>query len=205
MIYPKHLLFIPLIFRVYSHWMTMIFFHRQVIDYSKRADTTKPILVVSNHFSWWDGFWILNINQKLWKKRFYVMMSEEQLQQNKILSYLGAFSISRKDIRKSLELCQSLLTQRDTLLLIFPQGQFESISNDHLSFRRGTEYLIKNRQEKIQLIFVANFVDYYANKRPTVYSYCAPQDDNNTGYSLEEAYNLFYHNCITQQKERATP
>ncbi|MGL5319099.1 MAG: 1-acyl-sn-glycerol-3-phosphate acyltransferase [Bacteroidales bacterium] len=201
MILPKHFLFFPALFRFYSKWMIRWHFDRHVIENNKPTDTSTPMLVLCNHISWWDGFWILNINRILWKKRFHVMMNEENLGKNRVLSYTGAFSVAQGEIKRSLQLCLDLLKKKDTLLLIFPQGHFESISNRNIEFKRGAEYILKRADQSIEVVFVANFIDYYAKKKPTLYSYCEPVE--NLGNSIEEAYREFYNSCLTKQIERA--
>ena len=61
-----------------------------------------PILMISNHFSFYDGFIQILLNLKVFKRRFNIMMLEKELRKNMILTKIGACSIS-KGKRTSLE------------------------------------------------------------------------------------------------------
>ena len=74
----KHNFFIYPFFQLYTKRMIRKKFHSVIIE-SKEFDLSKPILLISNHVSWWDGFWAMYINLKLFKKKFYFMMHENQL------------------------------------------------------------------------------------------------------------------------------
>lgn len=50
-------------------------------------------LVVGNHVSWWDGFWVYYLNQKLLGKRLFVMMLHSQLQRHPFYSALVLFPL----------------------------------------------------------------------------------------------------------------
>ena len=65
-------------------------------------DRGKAILLIANHFTWWDGFIQGVLNQNRFQRNFYVMMLEEQLRKFPILRTTGAFSI-RKHSRSMLE------------------------------------------------------------------------------------------------------
>ncbi|MDD2577649.1 MAG: hypothetical protein PHV76_09115, partial [Bacteroidales bacterium] len=66
-------------------------FHSVIIE-KKDINTSKPILLISNHVSWWDGFWAMYINLNLLKKKFFFMMHEKQLLEYKFFNQTGGFS-----------------------------------------------------------------------------------------------------------------
>ena len=37
-------------------------------------DNGKPVLLISNHFSWWDGFFQSYLNKRVFHRRLYFMM-----------------------------------------------------------------------------------------------------------------------------------
>ena len=136
-------------------------------------DLGKPILVISNHFSWWDGFIQLQLNNLLFKRKFHVMMLEEQLEKFKILNKGGAYSVQKnsRDILNSLNYSVDLLNDNNNLLLIFPQGEIQSLYTDNFIFGTGLNYLLKNRKTDFQLIFNINLVDYFSESKPTLTIY----------------------------------
>ena len=42
-------------------------------------DNDLPVLLMSNHVSWWDGFWAMYVNLKVFRRKFHFMMLEDQL------------------------------------------------------------------------------------------------------------------------------
>ena len=84
------------------------------------------MIVTPNHASWWDGFLALEINRRYWKRKFYVMMLEEQLRHYPLFSKAGAFSIdpsNPKNIFRSLNYLAEASAAPGTLVVFFPQGK----------------------------------------------------------------------------------
>ena len=63
-------------------------------------DKSKSLIVTPNHFSWWDGFFIYWTNKKLFNRKLYVLMLEEQLKRYWFFKKLGCYSIDLNDNRK---------------------------------------------------------------------------------------------------------
>lgn len=168
-------------------------------------DQGLPILMISNHISWWDGFWGLRINEQLFQRFFFVMMLEEQLRKNMFLRKLGAFSIKRKSrtMIDSINYAKVLLTNTENMLLLFPQGEIRSQYAFPFKFERGWERVFNDIHHPIQILLVCNIVDYFAGKKPSLYQYIDTLNQT-TGFTsslLEKKYNSFYQNCINQQSE----
>ena len=58
-------------------------------------DSGRSILLLANHFSWWDGFVLFQINRLYFRKKFHVMITEENYQKVWFLKYLGSFSVKK--------------------------------------------------------------------------------------------------------------
>ena len=54
-------------------------------------DKEQPILLISNHISWWDGFWMIYFNEQRLKRKFHFMMLEEQLRKHWVFNFIGGF------------------------------------------------------------------------------------------------------------------
>ncbi len=65
-------------FQMYTRWKIWRNFHGVIIT-GEYHEKDLPILLITNHISWWDGFWADYINMKLFHRKFYFMMLEEQL------------------------------------------------------------------------------------------------------------------------------
>lgn len=190
-------------FRKYSEFFLGRNFKSITIE-GDYKDSNKSVLVISNHFSWWDGFIQLVLNEKVFKKEFHVMMLEEQLKQFMILNKAGAFSIKKqtRDIIKSLGYCTELLENNRNLVLIFPQGEIQSLYTQTFVFEKGLNLLLKN--ENASLIFNVNLVDYFSDKKPhlTIYYKEYVYDKNTTLRDIETSFNSFASDCRIKQKAR---
>jgi 1-acyl-sn-glycerol-3-phosphate acyltransferase len=160
------------------------------------SETELPVLIISNHFSWWDGFFIASLNRKKFHKKFHVMMLEDQLKKNWFFQYTGAFSVRKnsKSIIESLTYAVELLQNPGNLITYFPQGQFESINQKKLHFEKGVEWLLKNLKKEVQVIFVANQVDYFESVKPQLFMHFEIYDYRGKNLrEIEDDYNTFYH------------
>ncbi len=120
-----------------------------------------PVLIISNHFSWWDGFFISALNMKKIHKKFHVMMLEQQLSKCWFFRYTGAYSIKKnsKSVISSLNYTVELLQKPENMVAFFPQGKFESVYVQPLVFQRGISWILKNLNYDVQLLFVANLTE----------------------------------------------
>lgn len=169
-------------------------------------DLDQAVLVISNHFSWWDGFIQLQLNNRFFKRKFHVMMLEEQLNKFMILNKGGAFSVQKnsREIINSLNYSVEILSDKKNLLLMFPQGEIQSIYTDNFIFGNGLNYLLKNKKVDIQLIFNINLVDYFSESKPTlsIYFKTFTISSNTDLMQIEAAFNKFANLCKTQQIDK---
>ena len=168
-------------------------------------DQEKAVLLLGNHFSWWDGFFARYINNRVFRRRFHVMMLEDPLKKRMFLNKLGAFSIKKnsKTGLESLEYAAGLLEDKNNLVLLFPQGSIQSHHNRPLTFEKGWFRILNKISGHFQVVFMAGLVDYFSHRKPTLSIYL---ENYNPGEPFnkevfQDAYNAFFENCITQQKE----
>jgi 1-acyl-sn-glycerol-3-phosphate acyltransferase len=198
MIKAEHHWFLYPFFEMYGEIRLNLHFKRIFIE-GKFNDRGLPLLVIPNHFSWWDGFLISSLNRKVFHKKFHVMMLEEQLKKNIFLRKTGAFSIKRshEGIKESMLYTIGLLQNPENMVAFFPQGQFESSHQEHLHFKKGLTWILKNLKTEIQIIFVANLTEYFEYHKPRLficfkeYFYIEQEDRD-----IEQDYNNFYKKCI---------
>ncbi len=167
------------------------------------TDNGKSILVIANHVSWWDGFWINYLNQKLLNRKFHFMMLEDQLKKHWYFHYTGGYSVKKKSrsILNSISYSIELLQQPENLVLMFPQGEIHSIYNDAVAFENGVERIIKKTASETQVVFVANLIDYFSDSKPNLFiyfkSFLAQDFQKNT---VENEYNTFFKQSLNFQK-----
>ncbi len=186
-----------------NHKMKAIF--RKINIRGDIFDNGLPVLLIANHFTRWDGFIQYRLNQSLYRRKFHVMMLEQQLLRYSILRKGGAFSVRKnsREILQSLGYCSELLNDNNNLVLLFPQGKIESLYTDHFRFENGLEYIISHADNQIQIIFIFNLIDYFSDYKPTLTIYLKRYEYEKyvNLHDMEHDFNCFYHECKKQQVE----
>jgi 1-acyl-sn-glycerol-3-phosphate acyltransferase len=199
MIKAKHHRVIYPFFKNYGAWKIKKHFN-DVFIIGEYVEKNKPLLIISNHMSWWDGFWLNFLNSKLFKRRFYFMMLEEQLNKHWYFKYTGGFPVKKgsRSIIQTLDYIAELLSDHRNMVFIFPQGEIQSLYTRHFKFEKGTEFILK-KTENIQAIFVATLIDYFSNPKPSLFMYLMEYDSKHAEiHQIESAYNLFFQQCIEE-------
>lgn len=203
MIKPEKNFFIRQILHYYVKWIVRRHFYELQVE-PVEFDPDKSILLVANHFSFWDSLILYIVCYKLLKKRFYVMVREDTTIQLKYLKYGGAFSINKnsKNMLQSLDYAAKLLGDPQNLVLIFPQGKLFSNFVDDIHFEKGITRVIEKTEGKFQLLFAATFVQYLKHKKPTATVFLQNASAESKSFEdLKNAYQKHYDNAKLQQTE----
>lgn len=177
---------------------------QQVVLKGEADVNGKSVLLLSNHISWWDGFWAFYLNHKLFGKRFYFMMNEEELKRRKLFSLAGGFSIAKRgrSIFQTLDYASGLLELPDNLVLIYPQGKLYSAQDHDFRFKKGIERINLLDEERVKVIFLLQLVDYYQHPKPTLFLYYSEADPiiyKKKNY--EEQYRAFFERILGEHKK----
>lgn len=161
------------------------------------------VLLIANHISWWDGFWVLHLCMNNLKKKFHFMMLEKELKKRWIFSYSGGFSISQgaKSIIESLNYSSTLLKNKNNLVLMFPQGKIKSIYNDNFMFEKGIERIMTIANKNSKTFFLVSMIDYLEFSKPNLYLYLTDYQGNADIVEIQKAYNEFYKQCLENRKK----
>lgn len=165
-------------------------------------DRNLPVLLISNHISWWDGFWAMYINQNVLHRKFHFMMLEEQLRKYWFFNFTGGFSVNKntKSIVETLNYTSTLLTDKENMVLIFPQGEIQSLHNQNIQFEKGVERILKNKENAVQVVFSVNLIDYFSNPKPGIYFHIREYTEEGFDLqSIQENYNKFYAESVHKQ------
>lgn len=168
-------------------------------------DTASSILILSNHFSWWDGFFIFYLNKKVFKKQFHVLVNADNYKKVGFLKYLGAFAPETrgKDVLATLDYAGKLLDDPQNLVLIFPQGKLHSNHEKTIKFEKGVMQVINASKKKLNVVFAATFIDYFSKRKPSAYTYL--QNWTNEEYVslqlLKSEYNKHYDQSLVKQTQ----
>ncbi len=195
-----------IISKYYSKYLIGFFF-RNTRYIGKYEERNRPILIISNHFSWFDGFIQIALNFKVFKRRLNFMMLEKELSKNMFLTKIGACSISKgkRSSIESLEYAVEMLQNKENLFLFFPQGRIKSIYIREFTFEKGLlSYILEHIKNDYELVFNLNLIDYAAFRRPelSVYYETHTINVNTNADDVESAYNRFAKACFTKQGVR---
>ncbi|MGC9150848.1 MAG: lysophospholipid acyltransferase family protein [Microbacter sp.] len=191
-------------------WLMRLLLKRHFHDVSLEGefvDRGTAVLVIANHVSWWDGFWVEYLNQQRLHRRLHFMMLEEQLRKHWYFQYTGGFSVRKhsREVLQSMDYTLALLQRNDHVVLLFPQGEIQSAYLERFRFQKGIQYILNRCPADTQVLFVANLTDYFSDIKPTLFVYFQ-------SYSVadlkklgpEAAYNLFYTNSVNRQKNKSS-
>ncbi|MBK0377905.1 1-acyl-sn-glycerol-3-phosphate acyltransferase [Mucilaginibacter segetis] len=204
MLYPKRNFLIVWIFKTYVKWLVSRQFHEFIFN-NVQVDPDRSVLLIANHFSFWDGLILFCLNQKLFKKKFHVMVLQETAYHMGILRYGGAYSVTKnsRDMLTSLDYTAKLLNDPQNLVLMFPQGKLYSNFVSRINFEKGILKPMNKAEGKFQLVFAATFIQYFKHKKPSVTVYLKNEDksyvNENIG-ELERSYQQHY----TESKDLQT-
>ncbi|MDD4823542.1 MAG: lysophospholipid acyltransferase family protein [Bacteroidales bacterium] len=165
-------------------------------------DKNLPVLLLSNHISWWDGFWAMYINQKVLHRKFHFMMLEKQLRKYWFFNYTGGFSVhkSSKSMVETLNYTSDLLTDKENMVLMYPQGEIQSLHHQNIRFERGVERVLRKKEKGVQVVFMVNLIDYFSNRKPGVYFHIREYAGGTFDLkSMEQSYREFYADAVRKQ------
>jgi 1-acyl-sn-glycerol-3-phosphate acyltransferase len=203
MVRAKHHFFLAFIFRLVSKFTIHRNFHEIKIS-DEFKDRDLPLLVIANHFSWWDGILINYLNIKCFKRKFHFMVHESHIGNFWFFKYIGAFSVRKNSISiiDTFSYIRELLQVKSNLVLIFPQGEIRSQHSTELEFEKGIDKIISIVDNEIQIVLVVNLTDYFSSPKPTLYSYLKEFELKVPGMlSIKETYNAFYKECLEKHKK----
>ncbi len=165
----------------------------------------KPILLLGNHFSWWDGFIPWYINRTAIHKKIHVLMLDEELEKNRVLRNIGAFSIRKKsrDMLQTFSYIKWLLKNPENMIVIFPQGQIYSLYQQEILFKKGIFKALQGIENDHEVWFSVVLPEYGDQKKPTLHCYMKKHGDGlGNGEETGAAYQSFYQECMQGQVAR---
>ncbi|HOT97453.1 MAG TPA: lysophospholipid acyltransferase family protein [bacterium] len=134
-----------------------------------------PLIILPNHSSWWDGFFVDLLNIRLWQRQLYVMMLEEQLRKRLFFRRLGVFSIDpatpggvRSSLRYTRELLQGEAAGR-RVLCFFPQGELLPWQTRPLGYKPGLIWLLQHLEGPVCLVQLGIRIEFLQQQRPEVF------------------------------------
>lgn len=206
MIKAKHHVVIYPLFKGLSRFLLKRTFNSLQLE-GILTDVGGSVLLIANHISWWDGFWVEYLNQRVFKRVFHFMMLEEQLKKHWYFRFTGGYSVKIKsrDVLKSLAYTIQLLSHRSNMVLMFPQGKIHSGHTAIVHFEKGIQAVVDGCPDTTQVVFLANFTDYFSDPKPNLCMYAQQCSASELKHkSIEEAYNRHYTSALNTHQKRTS-
>ena len=173
MIRAQHRLWADFIFQPYLTRLFKRNFHTiQVLGALPEIPPHLPLLLLPNHSTWWDGFFVYLLNKRIFRRTAYLMMLEEQLSSYRFFAKIGAYSIEpkyRQGIVESLGYTVELLNQRTSLVSVFPQGELLPWQTRPLGYKRGVEWILRKYGKSVAVLPLAIRTEFLGEKRPSAF------------------------------------
>lgn len=198
----RHPLFYKL-FLPFMRWHMLRTFRALTLFNKIQLKPNHSILLLCNHFSWWDGFLAAYLGHFIFKKKLFTMMQEDHLQKRMWLSRLGSFSISRtsRDMLRSIQYAARQLNLPENLVTVFPEGALQSNHSTEIIIEKGISYLVKNIKGNCQIVYCAVLIDYFESFKPTAYFHlldCGTNHEFNLD-KLSKQINDFHQMALKNQ------
>lgn len=174
MIYAKHSKLHRMLFNFYIDKKLKSYFnHFYLTEASIKPLDNKSILVLPNHFSWWDGFLVDFIKRKFFPEyKIFMMVLESTLNRFWFFKYLGTYSINPtkpKEVIESFRYTEKILSEKGNFVVIFPQGNLEPYSIDKIKFKEGLNILLNNSGINYYIQILALKIQFENEMKPNVY------------------------------------
>ena len=176
MIRAQHRLWADLIFHPYLTWLFKRHFHTiQLLGTLPEIPADLPLLVLPNHSTWWDGFFVYLLNKRIFRRTAYLMMLEEQLSKYWFFAKIGAYSIEpghRRGIVESLAYTVELLNQQMSLVSVFPQGELLPWHTRPLGYKRGVEWILQKYGKQVAVLPLAIRTEFLGERCASAFFLC---------------------------------
>ena len=173
MIRAQHRFWADMIFHPYLVWLFKRHFHTiQLLGTPPEIPKDLPLLLLPNHSTWWDGFFVYLLNKRVFRRTAHLMMLEEQLSKYWFFAKIGAYSIEpgqRRGIVESLAYTVELLGQPMSLISIFPQGELLPWHTRPLGYKRGVEWILQKYGKPAAVLPLAIRTEFLGERCPSAF------------------------------------
>ena len=111
------------------------------LDHLRAALAAGPVLIVSNHTSWWDPLVVLYLTEHTLRCDGHAMMDAGNLLRLPFFAMVGAFGVdlaNPSDGAGAMRYAARLLSAPGRMVWVFPQGRERPVTERPLGFRAGS-------------------------------------------------------------------
>jgi hypothetical protein len=173
MIKAKHSWWAQAIIKTYLHSLVKRYFlGMRLVNEPPAVDPGQGLVLCPNHMSWWDGFLVSLINERTYKRRFFLMMEETQLRRFSLFREVGIFSVAPnrpKSLLETARYMQSLIDNPENVCVFFPEGELKPYSTVHPVLRDGIEFFLTGLGRDAVVIPLAMKIQFERESKPWIY------------------------------------
>jgi 1-acyl-sn-glycerol-3-phosphate acyltransferase len=106
----------------------------------REACARGPVLVVSNHTSWWDPLVMFDLSYRILRCEGSALMDAKNLRALPMMGWIGAFGVELgdpEDGERAVRYGAEQLSKPGRMVVVFPQGRERPVSERPLVFRPG--------------------------------------------------------------------
>ncbi len=136
----------------------------------RAAARSAPVLVVSNHTSWWDPLVILLVSHAAGTDG-YAMMDAKNLHRLPFFARVGAFGVDLRDATDgaaAIRYAAKLLDRPGRLVWLFPQGRERPVTARPLGFLGGSAAIARVARRAVTLPVAIRY-EHGPTERPNLY------------------------------------
>ena len=141
------------------------------LDAAQKVAAEGPVLVVSNHTSWWDPLVALHVSTHMLGMAGHAMMDAKNLRRLPFFALVGGFGVelgNSKDGAAVIRYAAELLDAPKNLVWVFPQGAERPIHERPLGFRRGAGEIARIAP-KAKVLPIGLHYEFGGMERPTLW------------------------------------
>ena len=162
-----------------------------------RGNPNYANLLYSNHSCFHDGQVAYYICRKAFDANFYLMIQE--LYKLPILSKIGGFSVEKDsplEALKSINYASNLLSDKQTMLWIFPQGKVMPPDFRPIKFESGLSY-ITSKVKGVNLIPVSLRYTFLRDVKPEIFAEIGEPIEIKNGVTNKKEFTRFLEEDLT--------
>lgn len=110
------------------------------LEHLQRERERRPVLLVSNHTSWWDPLLMFHLSFAGARLEGHALMDAKNLRALPLLGWIGAFGVEigdKEDGERAVRYGASLLSRPGVLVGVYPQGRERPATERPLGFKNG--------------------------------------------------------------------
>ncbi len=137
----------------------------------REARARGPILLVSNHTSWWDPLVMFDLSFRTLRCEGYALMDAKNLRALPMLGWIGAFGVElgdKEDGERAVQYGAGRLAKTGTLVGVFPQGRERPVTERPLGFRVGAARMALGAPTRPEIMAMAIRYEHGRHEKPEV-------------------------------------